>query len=38
MKVTTNINMDLKEDIEKLQVEIGKLIIFKEDHEDLLRQ
>ena len=37
MKVTHNIMLDLKEEIEKLQNEIGKLSLFKDDHEEMMK-
>ena len=36
MKVMNNLNMDLKEEIETLNGEIGKLNIFKDDHEEMI--
>jgi len=35
MKATNNLNMDLKEEIDELSNELGKLRIFKEDHDAL---
>jgi len=37
MKASNNLNMDLKEDIDKLNEEVGKLRIFKEDHDELIK-
>ena len=37
MKATNNLNMDLKEEIETLNNELGKLRIFKDDHEELIK-
>ena len=36
MKATNNLNMDLKEEIENLNGEIGKLNIFKDDHDEMI--
>jgi len=38
MKVTNNLNLDLKEEIDKLQNEVGKLILFKDDHDMLMKE
>ena len=37
MKSTNNLNMDLKDEIEGLNVELGKLRIFKDDHDELIK-
>ena len=38
MKATNNLNMDLKEEIEQLNAELGKLRIFKDDHDELIKE
>ena len=37
MKATNNLNMDLKEEIDTLNGEIGKLRIFKDDYDQLIK-
>jgi len=37
MKATNNLNMDLKEEIDTLNNELGKLRIFKDDHDQLIK-
>ena len=38
MKSSNNINLDLKDEITKLQYEVSKLIIYKDDHDVLMKQ
>ena len=33
-----NLNMDLKEEIETLNTELGKLRIFKDDYEEMIKE
>lgn len=37
MKATNNLNLDLKEEMENLNIELGKLRIFKDDHDELIK-
>ena len=38
MKVINNLNMDMKEEIEKMTDEVSRLKLFKEDHDDILKK
>ena len=38
MKATNNLNMDLKEEIETLNTEVGKLRIFKDDFDEMKKE
>ena len=38
MKATNNLNMDLKEEIDGLNNELGKLRIFKDDYDEMVKE